>query len=498
MPAAAVPSFRSLPSRAEGRANTGLTLALIAVWTLVFCWPSLRLEGFDDAFFSEVAHLWTEGRAPYLHAFDIKPPAYFLWLALAQTAFGPTIETLRGLSFACDVVAAGAICLIGRNLGAPRAGLFAALTYGVLAPYLIANDAYPPLVAVTTLAFLAAFAPAPLTRRALTTGLLVGVMVMTKQTAALEAVAALAALLRSPDARGRSWPTLGLFAAAAAVAPLGFFAYFAAQGGARVFLDDVVVFALQRPGGVESVSLASDIARFVVRLSQIGPAVPVAAFAAWRARRLFRDAAAADALVLWAGLALVGLWAQHSRGLAYIGPVIPPTLLLAFAGVERGLGLRAGPARNALMAALAFACVAGAYPYRAEKVRRPIDAAASAEAAAIVRAAGPQAGDRLLAIDFGGWVNILTDLPPPTPYLHRLHLLCAFPGAGPDTLAATLAARPRFVVVGAYRGKPSECEGPSGWEEANRALASGYSEIGHVTGETDDLRVFAAKPASSP
>ncbi len=472
-------------------------LVFVSLWTLGFGLPSLRLEGFDDSFFSEIAHLWTLGRPPYIDAFDIKPPAYFALLALVQTIFGPTIETLRGLSISCNIVACCAVALIGLRLGAPAVGFAAALTCGVLAPFLVANDAYPPLVAVTTLAFLAALSPIDIGARAILAGLIVGAMIMTKQTAVLEGAAVLVLILRDPDCEGRRARSLLGFVAASAIVPGAFILYFSAKGGLGVFFDDLVLFALQRPGGVEISTPAADFVRLLVRISQIGPAVPLGMVAALQARRLFAPAPAsrADAIVLWAALALLGLAIQHSRGIAYIGPVIPPTLLLAFAFVQRGLKSRDAAAGYVWITVISVLCIAAAFPYRASKVRQTIDTAAAAEAAASIDAVEPRADDRLLVIDFGGWVNILTNLPPPTPFFHRMHLLCNFPNAGPPRLAEAFAEHPRFVILGAYRGENTKCDGPSAWRNVAETIAAQYREIGHAVGRVDDLRVFEALPS---
>ena len=456
--------------------------AFIAAWTVAGGWPLLRLEGFDDAFFSEAAHLWTQGRPPYLAAFDVKPPGYFALLALAQSLFGPSIQTLHGLSLACNVVTGWSLYAIGRRVGAEAVGFAAALTFAVLAAFLLANDAYPPLVAISTIAFLAALAPGGTALA----GLACGAAVMTKQTAVLEAAALLVFFAR------RSWRDATVFVAAAALIPLGFVGYFAAQGGLAAFWREVVTDALARPDGVERVSLANDAMRLWARLAWLGPVPLLAALGAARARSLLRDAPPADLLASWAGAALLGLAIQHARGLAYLGPLMPPALLLAFLSAERGL-----PGRGALlkMSAVALLAAAAAFPLRAAAVRRPADFAATAQAAALIEAAHPTPGDALLAVDFGGWLNIATDLAPPTPFFHRMHLLCRFPDAGPSRLAQAFAAKPRFVVVGLYRGQRTTCdEGPSGWPLADAALKADYREIGHVAGETDDLTLYERTP----
>lgn len=480
-------------------AKAAPSLAFVIVWTLAFGLPTLRMEGLEDAFFSEVAHLWATGRAPYIHAYDIKPPMFFAMLATAQTLFGATIETIHALSIVCHVVAACAIALIGRRLSAPAAGFAAALTYGVLAPALLANAAYPPLVAVAALAFCAALAPISIEGRAALAGLLAGAAVMTKQTAVFDAAAILALLARDPDADGKRLRTFLVFAFCGSLIPVAFLVYFAIQGGATVFLADIVAFALRRPGATDPGTALDDIRRIASRLELIGPAVILAAVASFRARSLLTGvpASRADGLVLWFILTALGLGIQRAIGLAYIGPLMPPALLLAFVLAQKGFGSANSGLSGLRMAILGFICVCVAYPHSVWKFPLASDGPAAEQAAAAIRAAGPRSDDRLLVLDFGGWVNILADLAPPTPVLHRAHLLCEFPNAGPASLRDAFAAHPRFVIVGTHFGQHDDCDGPSAWPIADAAIASGYRELADVAGRVEDLHVYEIKPAGA-
>jgi len=96
-------------------------------WTLGVRLPILTREGMDESFYVEVAHLWTRGMLPYVGAFDVKPPGYFALLALAQTVFGPTLESLRLVTILGDATTAASLYFIGRRMGSNALGLFAAL-----------------------------------------------------------------------------------------------------------------------------------------------------------------------------------------------------------------------------------------------------------------------------------------------------------------------------------------------------------------------------------
>ena len=215
------------------------------VWTIAIHGPLGSIEGSDDAFYLEVAHLWTQGVLPYVGAFDIKPPGFFAILAAAETLLGPSLQTLKAVSIVFDAVTATALFFIGCRMGSRGLGLFAALLYPFLSQFVTNNVAYTPLAAFTTLAFLAALSPLPIMNRAILTGLAIGAACAVKQTAAFEAVALLIILWRAPDASARRLSVGLAFGLTAAIAPLGFLLYFAAHGAAGALIDDVVMIALR-------------------------------------------------------------------------------------------------------------------------------------------------------------------------------------------------------------------------------------------------------------
>ena len=143
---AAVPAAASPPRRAVAPALAFAVLALAAlVWSALVRLPLWRMDGLDDAFYVEVAHLWARGLPPYLYAYDVKPPGFFALLALAETALGPTLDALRALAVVCDAATAMALLMLGRRFGQPSVGVFAALSFPVLNELVTANDAYSPL-----------------------------------------------------------------------------------------------------------------------------------------------------------------------------------------------------------------------------------------------------------------------------------------------------------------------------------------------------------------
>lgn len=464
------------------------SMGLAALWAIVVHLPFRGLQGPDDSFYLAVAHFWLSGTPPYLHAFDVKPPGFFALLALAEALFGPSQATLNGLATVSDVVTAFCLWRIGRSLGVPAAGAFAAFAYPPLSAMLAANPGYPPLAAATTAAFAFALAPADWRLRIAASGLAIGFAAMIKQTAGLEALALLWLLMREPQAEGRRLRSALGFAAAAAVAPLGFALVFAAEGAFAPFFADVVVIASGRPG-VDGETLATGWMRFLSVQAKIWPLAAVAAVAAARFRTLLPGAPSgrAEGLALWLAASWVELFLQHARWLNYLGPTFAPALLLAGLAVARVAHREA--VRRAALLALVVATLGAAYPFRIWPFLAPDDSRVVAAAAQTIRERDARPADRLLAIGSASGLNVATGLAPPTPYFHWMHILCDFPGAGPARLREALAARPRFIVAATRRSRPV-CLDPSAWPLIERTLAQGYRRIAQAPAGTPKLDVY--------
>ena len=81
--------------------------------------PLWRMDGLDDAFYVEVAHLWTRGLPPYLYAYDVKPPGFFALLALPRRRWGRRSTRCARWRSSRDAAAAVALLVLGRRFGAP-------------------------------------------------------------------------------------------------------------------------------------------------------------------------------------------------------------------------------------------------------------------------------------------------------------------------------------------------------------------------------------------
>ncbi len=313
--------------------------AALLSWTSAVRAPFLSLERSDDAFFLEVAHLWTRGVLPYVGAFDIKPPGFFAILVAAEALLGPTLRAINAASIFADAVAATALYYIGRRMGSSALGLFAALLYPFLSETVTNNAAYAPLAAFTTLGFLAALSPLPIEKRSALAGLAIGAAFTIKQTAAFEGLALIVILMQAPEAAARRIGVGLAFVVAGAMPSLGFLIYFAAHGAAGAMIADVVGAAMLRPASaIERVSFVDGVMRTIVYLVRpIEPIFMLACLALMRRRAILAAApdAALGAIGLWASATILSVWAQHALFRAYLAPMLAPSLPRPSCGASR-------------------------------------------------------------------------------------------------------------------------------------------------------------------
>ncbi len=469
------------------------------VWTFAVRAPFRLLDTSDDAFYVEIANLWTHGVLPYVGAFDVKPPGLFAILAGAELLLGPSLRTLQNVSILFDAIAAGALFLLARQFGSLAVGLFAAILYPILSQVITINAAYSPLCAFTTLAFLAALSPLPIATRAALAGLAIGAACSIKQTACFEAIALLAILWRAPDARTRRLGAASTFVLTASLAPLGFFTYFTVHGAAGVLFEDTVVDALRRPA-TEGIDFLAGILRYLVYLQRpISPLFLLAVYGLFR-RRIISAAAPQvplGALGLWFASTVLGVWAQRSLYLTYLGPTLAPLLLLAGVCAAKAMPKIAPlPVAFRLAGCGLATLVTVAINWQKDLDARVEDRAID-RAATVIKASGPRPEDRLFAINRTAWLYTASGLSPPTAFIHWEHTLCPFPGAGPRRMAEALAAAPRYIVVSDRTKRRIHCELAESWLLVDAALAN-YRELAHVEGDADSFDVYERRDASTP
>lgn len=497
-PALATPPCTLAPPRRIGvAAELFLVLAAALVWTIVVRSPWRLIEGSDDAFFMEVAHLWTRGVLPYAGAFDVKPPGYFAILAAAEILLGSTLQTLKTVTIFFDAVTATTLYFLGCRMGSRKIGFFSATLYPILSHVVVNNPPYAPLATFTTLSFVAAFSQLPIIRKAALAGLAIGLAATVKQTAAFEGIALLAFFLSAPETAARRITAEFIFALAAAFAPMAFLFYFAAHGAADVLIADVILNALHRPASaIEGLSFLEGLARSLLFLAK--PVVALLAFAclALIRRRMILAAtpqAPIGATGVWGGAAAVSVWAQRSLFPAYLGPMLAPLLLLAGACLVYAAPELKRIAATARLGLLGLATVALSIVYCGDGLGRRQETEAIAIAAKAIAASDPAPTDKLLVVNRSAWLYLATDLAPPTAYFHWEHTLAQFPGAGPTRLAEALATMPRYIIV-ADRRQRVKYELAESWRHVDTALASDYRLLSHVQGDRDAYDVYEAIP----
>ncbi len=480
----------SKPTTAKAFASA---FVILTIYVALIAFPFFRLEGPDDAFYLEVAHLWTRGEPPYVAAFDVKPPGFFALLALVEAFVGPQWQALRAVAIGFAALAAAALYVLARNVVGRPAAVLCAVLYPVVLE-IFGDAAYAPLCALTILAFLAALSRLPLIMRAALAGLAIGAAITVKQTAALEALALIVVLISAADAPRRRWRAAAVFAAAASLAPLGVLAYFAAIGAFAPLLTDVVVLALARPtSAAESISFWQGLPRLAYLMTPILPITLAAAFGLLRRDRA--RGAPIGALALWLAAAVVALIAQHAISPYYLTPALAPLLLLAAVGLTTSTPAGGGWREVAKLTLFGAVAIVAAAALRGERVVRHAlarDDKATLAAASAILSTDPKPADRLFVVSRGGFIYGATGLDPPTPYAEWAQTLCDFPGAGLPRLAETLASQPRYLVV-ADRSKRYPCEQDSHWARVDEALRASYRPLARAEGDFDVYEVYERK-----
>jgi hypothetical protein len=470
----------------------GIGLGVLA-WTVLIRLPFLDSSGPDDGFFTEVALLWRHGVIPYVGVFDVKPPGFFAVLALAQAALGPSLAALHVIGVLSDAATMALMLQMTARRGAPAVGLFAALLYGWFSHAVVGDDCYSLLIALTTLAMAVGLSRLPIGPRAIAAGLVIGAAAMVKQTAVLEALAL--AMILAGQAAQRRWRIAALFAASAAVVPFVVVCYFAAHGAVGALLHDIVGVALQRPGSnTDRISFLNGIVRFGLIARGIAPILLIAAITAALQRRAPRWRAEIQAISLWFALALVGVFVQHALLATYLGPLMPPALLLS----GYGLALRLGNMRSAVAVGLAgFALIEATVAVRATLIATLDARTALDRATAAIAAAGPKPDDRLYVIKAGAdaeWLYPMTGVLPATPFLIPSQSACDFPDVGLARITEAFAARPRFVVTDAS-GRQYECAVAAANVPVDNGLKA-YRLLAAVMG--DDRTTYNVYEIASP
>ncbi len=478
---------------------------LLLAWTLIVRLPFLHVIHDDEAFYSVVATRWLHGELPYAASFDIKAPGLFALFAAVQALFGASLYVIKGLEIAFTAAGAfGVYRLLARHMPG-RAAVWAGALYPVYSLVLLGVSSPCQIVqaALTIWAFaliLDSLATRPW-RPAVMAGLMIGLAITVKQTAAFEALALLAILLWK---RREAWPIAAFIVAAAAPALL-FAACFAAVGHLQDAWAAVVTLAGLRSQANMSQAPAAWYLDALARLGHypalIKPLLAVtcgAALALLRRNKL--NAAFAlpivDLTLVWYAGAVAGMLVVRSPEAWYAAPLIAPSLILFAAVLCHGIDFkpRVRPLWTAgfvLLAAIQPLAVA-APSLIGHGYLGPPDWRGNQLAARALTNAGLRPDDNLLVLSRGQYVYLLTGALPRARYFNAMHLLCRFPTPDADPLAAAFATRPKFVVMSDDRLALSCAEGRQ-LLRIRDILATDYTRIATVTGAWDHFDLYRRK-----
>ncbi len=392
------------------------TLAVFAGLTLLaglIRLPFLSHIAADEAYYLTVGRQWLEGSMPYAGAFDVKPPGLFALMALAEAIFGPAAIASKALCIAASGAAAFGTYLIARRLAGEIAGLAAALLYTASSLALSRSNTnaellMAPFAVFGMLAALRAILDGGRGRIGLllAAGLWFGAAASIKQTAAFEAMPALAMVLLWSAA---GWRGAAAFVAGTAAVPAGFALYYLACGQLGPLFTDTVVLALRRANAGN----ASRGQAWLEFLSAGVDFLPAALLASlfWFKRRRLRSHPAYAVLALlaaWTAGALLGVMAAGGGLYFYYLPLLPPLCIAGGLYIGAVQGRASSASRRHVYRALTIAAV---LLYTARIMAGisfpPAESRQAAEAAAaIVRNANSQPRASVLAADAGVYTYI--------------------------------------------------------------------------------------------
>jgi hypothetical protein len=472
--------------------------ALLLAWTCIVRLPFLHVVHDDEAFYSAVASRWLRGELPYVASFDVKAPGLFALFAAVQAVFGASLEVVKGVEIVFTAAGAlGLYRLLTRHVSW-RAAFWASLLYPVYSLILLGVSSPCQIVQAALTVWAFAFVLEALKSngwgRAGAAGLMVGVAVTVKQTAALEAVAFLVILIGKRRARA---PLLAFCAMAVLPAAL-FAAYFALAGHLADAWTAVVTLAALRSQA--NMSQAPD-AWYLDVLARLGhyPALvkPLLVVTCGAVLALLRRGKShtevIDSTLVWYAGAAVGMLVVRSPEAWYAAPLIAPSLILFAVVLCHGIDFKpcARPLWTAGFVALAVVqpLAVAAPGLIGRDYRGPPDWRGNRLAASALVDAGLRPGDNLLVLSRGQYVYVLTGALPSARYFNAMHLMCRFPAPDADPLAAAFATRPKYVVMSDDNLALSCAEGRQ-LLRIRAILASDYVHLTTVTGTWDHFALY--------
>ncbi len=475
---------------------------LLLAWTCVVRLPFVHVVHDDEAFYSVVASRWLRGELPYVSSFDIKAPGLFALFAAVQAVFGASLGVIKGLEIVFTAAGAfGLYRLLARHVSV-RAAIWASALYPLYSLILLGVSSPCQIVqaALTIWAFALCLdgLPAKRVTEAALSGLLIGVAITVKQTAAFEALALLTILLWTT----RDWRRAAAFIVSAMLPALGFAVYFAAAGHLNDAVTAVITLAglrsqtnMSQAPAAWYLDLPARLAHYPALIKPLLVATCGAALALLRRKTLNARFALpiVDLTVAWYVGAAIGMLVVRSPEAWYAVPLIAPSLILFVVALCHGIGFK--PGQQAIWTA-AFVAVAVVQPLVmaapslvGQGYLGPPDWQGNRKAAQALTKAGLRPDDNLLVLSRGHYIYLLTGALPKARYFNAMHLLCTFPTPDADPLSAAFATRPKFVVM-ADDSLSLGCTQENQLLRIRTILAQDYVPIGAVTGTWDHFGLY--------
>jgi hypothetical protein len=329
-------------------------------------------------------------------------------------------------------------------------------------------------------------------------GLLFGLSVMIKQTAAFEALLAAGLVCTKPRVQGVErfhWRALLLFVLFGTLPSLGFLGYFALEGVEPSLYMAPFIGASHRLSG-DGISFLGGVWRFLPMLKPILPLFLGMLLLAteWRSLDRSGDAIGIRVLGLWALASAAGVVAMRSMYFQYFFPLVPPFLLGSLVVIQTYLS-RIEVWRSHTATAAVLGATLAAYPLVWLSSYERDDAAWTTlptKIAENLRSAGMKPDDGLYVPDQETTIYLLAGAQIPTRFPQSQHLICDFslPSIDQaDEIRRIMASKPRFVVV-AHDRPWMVCERPDRMAIVDAALAESYTHQATVTDRNTAVDIY--------
>jgi hypothetical protein len=435
-------------------------------------------------------------------SFDVKAPGLFALFAAVQAVFGASLGVIKALEIVFTAAGAWGVYRLLARHASTRAAICASGLYPIYSLILLGVSSPCQIVQATLTIWAFAFVLDSLAGHAWKTaalsGLMIGLALTVKQTAAFEAIALLGILVWWT----RAWTPVMAFAIAGLLPPLAFAAYFVAVGhGHDAFAAVITLAGLRSQTNMShapAVWYLDLLARFAHYPALIKPLLVVtcgAALALLR-RRVLKAVFAVpvvDLTLVWYVGAVGGMLVVRSPEAWYAAPLIAPSLILFALVLCHGIAFkpRQRPLWTAAFVALAVVqpLVVAAPSLVGQGYLGPPDWRGNVLAARGFVVAGLRPDDNLLVLSRGHYIYLLTRTLPRARYFNAMHLLCRFPTPDADPLAIAFATRPKFVVM-SDDSLSLGCTQGRQLLRIRAILAKDYVPIRTVTGSWDHFALY--------